>query len=408
MAAKLKDIASRLNLSPATVSMILNNKGVRIPKETEDLVRRTAEELNYHPNRMAVSLVTKRTMNVALIVPDIQKSFFAELAKYVGDYLKTKQYNLILCSTNYDVQDDIRLLRMLRSRMVDGIIGVFTGEDLEYTREIERVLSDKIGIVMMDKVVSGVTTPYVGTDNFLGGRLAMEHLIENGHRRIAVVTGPIDSVSGRQRLAGSRAALADAGLTLDESLVFAGDYQYGSGYRAGIEIAKRQDITAVFVSNDMMAYGVYKAAQEAGRKIGKDFSVVGFDDLRFSSMLEVPLTSIRQPVSEIAARAVDILLHHAPRSGALVESLYQSVHDLLFRIRCADSDTDRAEKGEPANPLGRRPFLYRAAVHAFYRPFPPITTPLSYSWFPFGSYLVSLWLPFRSPQMCAVFCKINL
>ena len=195
MAAKLKDIAARLNLSPATVSMILNNKGVRIPKETEDLVRRTAEELNYHPNRMAVSLVTKRTMNVALIVPDIQNSFFAELAKYVGDYLKTKQYNLILCSTNYDVQDDIRLLRMLRSRMVDGIIGVFTGEDLEYTREIERVLSDKIGIVMMDKVVSGVTTPYVGTDNFLGGRLAMEHLIENGHRRIAVVTGPMDSMT---------------------------------------------------------------------------------------------------------------------------------------------------------------------------------------------------------------------
>ena len=315
MAAKLKDIAEKLNLSAATVSMILNNKGVRIPKETEELVRRTAQELNYHPNRMAVSLVTKRTMNVALIVPDIQNTFFAELAKYVGDYLKTKQYNLILCSTNYDVQDDIRLLRMLRAQMVDGIIGVFTGEDPEYTKEIERTLADKIGIVMMDKVVSGVTTPYVGTDNFYGGRIAMQHLIENGHRRIAVVTGPMGSVSGQQRLAGCRAALTDAGLELDESLVFAGDYQYDSGYEAGKAIAKRKDVTAVFVSNDMMAYGVYKAAQEGGRSIGRDLSVVGFDDLRFSSMLEVPLTTIRQPVSEIAARAVDILLNNLCSGG---------------------------------------------------------------------------------------------
>ena len=309
MAAKLKDIAERLNLSAATVSMILNNKSVRIPKETVELVRRTAEELNYHPNRMAVSLVTKRTMNIALIVPDIQNTFFAELAKHVGDCLKAKQYNLILCSTNYDVQDDIRLLRMLRSRMVDGIIGVFTGEDAEYTREIERVLADKIGIVMMDKVVDGVTTPYVGTDNFYGGRLAMQHLIENGHRRIAVITGPMGSVSGRKRLEGGRAALAEAGIAQEEDLIYFGDYQYDAGYEAGKRIAARPDITAVFACNDMMAYGVYKAAQEAGRRIGKDLSVVGFDDLRFSSMLEVPLTTVRQPVREIAARAVDILLN---------------------------------------------------------------------------------------------------
>ena len=308
MAATLKDIAQRLNLSAATVSMILNNKSVRIPKETEELVRRTARELNYRPNRMAVSLVTKRTMNVALIVPDIQNTFFAELAKYVGDYLKTKQYNLILCSTNYDVQDDIRLLRMLRAQMVDGIIGVFTGEDPEYTREIERVLADKIGIVMMDKVVSGVTTPYVGTDNFYGGRLAGRHLVENGHRRIAVITGPLGSVSGQQRLAGCRAALEEAGVTLDASMIYEGDYQYDTGYEAGKKIAQREDVTAVFACNDMMAYGVYKAAQEAGRPIGKELSLVGFDDLRFSSMLEVPLTSVRQPVREIAARAVDILL----------------------------------------------------------------------------------------------------
>lgn len=309
MAAKLKDIAEKLNLSATTVSMVLNNKGNRIPKETEELIRRTAKELNYRPNRMAVSLVTRRSMNVALLVPDIGNTFFAELAKHVGEYLKTKGYNLLLCNTNNDIEEDIRLLKMLRANTVDGIIGVFTGESEEYSSEIERTLSDDIAIVMMDKLVKGVTTPYVGTDNFYGGKLAMSHLIENGHENIAVVTGPLSTVSGQQRLAGSREALAEAGIEFRRENLFLGDYQYESGYRAGQQIAQNGELTAVFASNDMMAYGVYKAAKEAGRVIGKDLSVVGFDDLLFSSMLDVPLTSIRQPVEEIAVRAVDILLN---------------------------------------------------------------------------------------------------
>lgn len=309
MAAKLKDIAEKLNLSATTVSMVLNNKGNRIPKETEDLIRQTAKELNYRPNRMAVSLVTRRSMNVALLVPDIRNTFFAELAKYVGEYLKTKGYNLLLCNTNNDIEEDIRLLKMLRANTVDGIIGVFTGESEEYSSEIARTLSDDIAIVMMDKLVSGVTTPFVGTDNFYGGKLAMKHLIENGHENIAVVTGPLSTVSGQQRLAGSRAALDEAGMELKNENVYLGDYQYESGYLAGKSIAEKHDVTAVFACNDMMAYGVYKAAKEAGRTVGGDLSVIGFDDLLFSSMLDVPLTSIRQPVEEIAVRAVDILLN---------------------------------------------------------------------------------------------------
>lgn len=310
MAAKLKDIAARVKLSPTTVSMVLNDKDIRVSEETKALIKTIARELDYRPNRMAVSLVTKRSMNIGLIVPDIENAFFAELAKHVGNYLKTKGYNLLLCNTNYDIKDDIRFIKMFRANAVDGVIGVFSDTDkTEYAEEISKLLSGDIAVVMMDKIVSGLKTPCVGTDNFYGGYIAAKYLVDNGHKKIAVVGGPLDSVSGEKRLQGAKKALASAGLELGEDCLYMGDYQYDSGYRAGRDIAAKRHVSAVFACNDMMAYGVYKAAKEAGLTIGKDISVVGFDDLLFSSMLDVPLTSVRQNVKEIAERASDILLN---------------------------------------------------------------------------------------------------
>jgi len=310
MAAKLKDIVERVNLSPTTVSMVLNGKDIRVSEETKKLIKDVAKELDYRPNRMAVSLVTRKSMNIGLIVPDIENSFFAELAKHVGNYLKTKGYNLLLCNTNNNIEDDIRFIKMFRANAVDGVIGVFseTGNE-EYSEELSKMLSGNISVVMMDKIVSGLKTPCVGTDNFYGGYVAMKHLISHGHKKIAIVSGPLDSVSGKKRLEGAKKALEDEGLAFDEKELYVGDYQYDSGYRAGRMIAQKKEISAVFACNDMMAYGVYKAAQEAGLSIGKELSLVGFDDLLFSSMLEVPLTTVRQNVKEIAERASDILLN---------------------------------------------------------------------------------------------------
>lgn len=309
MAAKLKDIAQRVSLSPTTVSLVLNNKDIRVPEETKELIRNIARELDYRPNRMAVSLVTKRSMNIGLIVPDIQNAFFAELAKHVGNYLKTKGYNLLLCNTDNDIKDDIRFIKMFRANAVDGVMGVFSDSDNpEYAEELKKMLAEDIAVVMMDTKVPELKTPCVGTDNFYGGYIAAKHLVERRHTRIAVIGGPLDSVSGTQRLEGAKKALAEAGLTLDEGNIYIGDYQYESGCEAGREIMAKGEATAIFACNDMMAYGVYKAAKEAGLTVGEDISVVGFDDLLFSSLLDVPLTSVRQNVREIAEQASDILL----------------------------------------------------------------------------------------------------
>lgn len=309
MAAKLKDIAARVNLSPTTVSMVLNDKDIRVSEETKKMIKKIARELDYRPNRTAVSLVTRRSMNIGLLVPDIENAFFAELAKHVGNYLKTKGYNLLLCNTNNNVKDDLRFIRMFRQNVVDGVIGVFSDTDEgELSEEISKLITGGISVVMMDKIVSGLKTPCVGTDNFYGGYIAAKYLADRGHKKIAVVGGPLDSVSGIRRLAGAKKALEEAGLCLQDDYLYAGDYQYASGYVAGKDIVKKRLVTAVFACNDMMAYGVYKAVKEAGLTVGKDISVVGFDDLLFSSMLDVPLTSVQQNVKEIAERASDILL----------------------------------------------------------------------------------------------------
>lgn len=307
--ATLRDIAAEVNLSVSTVSLILNNKGKRIHPKTALLVKETAKRLDYHPNAVARSLVQKRSMTVGLIVPDIQNIFFAELAKHISDFFKSKGYTLLLCNTDYDRREDIRQLNTLRANSVAGIIGVLTNsDDVEYMGEIDKMILSGMPFIMLDRAVEGCDAPYIGTDNRYGAYIAIKHLLDNHHRNIAIITGPSDSVSATRRLEGYKEALADAGIPFNENLVFKGDYQSHSGYLAGKEILKDKRITAVFASNDMMAYGVYKAVREANKVVGCDLSVVGFDDLPFSEMLEVPLTSVSQNTSEIAVYAAERLL----------------------------------------------------------------------------------------------------
>lgn len=316
--ATLKDIADAVNLSVATVSLILNDKGKRINPQTIKLVKEMAKKIDYHPNVMAQSLVKRRTRTIGLIVPNIQNIFFAELAKYISDFFKERGYTLLLCNTDYDIKEDIRQLKSLKANLVAGIIGVLTNsEDTNYLAEIDKIYADKIPFVILDRQIKGHNCPYIGTDNLNGASLAVQYLIGNHHKRIALVKGPYDSFSADQRFAGYKKALSEAGIEYDEKIVFPGDYQAESGYRAGKKIVQDSSISAVFVCNDMMAYGVYQAVNENGKRIGKDLSVVGFDDLPFSALLEVPLTSVHQNVKGIADCAAERLM--AQIEGKVVE-----------------------------------------------------------------------------------------
>ena len=308
MRATLKLLAEKTKLSVGAVSLILNNKDIRVSPEKRELVLRLAREYNYRPNSLAKGLVTKRSKTVGLILPDITNYFFAETAKYIEAELSQQGYSVILCNTLDRAEEEQKYIDLLLSRGIDALIICVATESLLDQTFLERLTKLDITCVAIDRWTETMTMPHVAVDNREGAKLAVRHLLDHGHRRIACLTGPLRALSARDRLSGYEEALREAGIAPHPQWVQEGDYQFESGYQQGLKLLQ-EDITAVFVCNDMMAYGIYKAVRESHKKIPDDLSVVGFDDLLFSQTLDVPLTSLKQSTLDIAARACAIVLN---------------------------------------------------------------------------------------------------
>lgn len=306
----LKDIAREAKVSITTASLVLNGKYGRVSQATIDRILEIAKKNNYQPNQIAVGLVTKKTKTIGLIVPDIQNTFFAEAAKHIEDEASKAGYNVILGNTNGKVEEDLKYINLFKRRGVDGLIISFSADSTNKKEQdnLLNVLNNlEIPFMSLDRWIEGLHCPRVSIDHRKGGYLATMYLLNNGHRKIGCITGPMNVYTARRRLKGYQEALEEYGIPFDEKLVFEGNYRFESGYLGGKNLLGK-DMTAVFICNDLMSYGFYQAIREAGMVIPDDISVVGFDDLFFSQMLEVPLTTIRQPVDKIAIESWKLLL----------------------------------------------------------------------------------------------------
>jgi LacI family transcriptional regulator len=174
---------------------------------------------------------------------------------------------------------------------------------------LEKLKKLDIACVAIDRWNEEMPFPHVAIDNFHGAYLATKHLIKNEHVNIACISGPLNVMSSQDRLAGYKKALHDYNINYDVKKVESGLYNFDSGYEAGLKLLDNPSITAVFVCNDMMAYGFYKACRERNKKIPDDISIVGFDDLLFSSTLDVPLTSLKQSTEMLAAKSCEIIIN---------------------------------------------------------------------------------------------------
>ncbi|MGI6734606.1 MAG: LacI family DNA-binding transcriptional regulator [Bacilli bacterium] len=308
MRVNLKYIAEKANLSPTTVSLILNGKNVRVSQEKRELVLKIAEKYNYKPSSLARALATKKTNIIGLVIPDITNYFFAETALIIETTLRKYGYSLILCNTADQGNDEHKYIDLLLSYGVDGLIICISHDSLFNNDLLHKLNQLEIACVAFDRFIPDLPFPYVSIDNEYGARIATDYLISNGHRKIGFIGGATNVLSARQRFDGYKKSLEKAGITFNQSYVKHGNYQFESGYVAGKELLETNDVSAVFVANDMMAYGFYKAARELGKKIPDDISVVGFDDLLFSEALDVPLTTIKQSTKELAKYVCDILL----------------------------------------------------------------------------------------------------
>ena len=310
MGVTIKDIAKKCGISITTVSLVLNHKGEHISKETKNKIYKAVEELNYQPNQVAVSMVTKRTNTIGLILPDISDLFYSSFAKEIERKFSEKNYNVIYGNTLSCFDTCMEYLHIFQKRNVDTIVIVYP--DYAMTEAQKKRLNSffdfsNTPVLWIDHGLLRKEESVVSVNQKMGGCLAVKHLIELGHTRIGCICGPHDSKISQERLKGYKETLNNAGISYDSQLVYHGEFDIESGSR-GIEELLKYGITAVFACNDMMALGVYVQSRKMNFQIPEQLSVVGFDNVYLTGALEPPLTTIVQPIDELSEKIVSCAL----------------------------------------------------------------------------------------------------
>ena len=301
--ATLKDVAAAAGVSVTTVSLVLNDRPARVSTEKREAIAQAVKQLNYVPNQNARSLVTKQSKLVALIVPDIENLFFAALAKCVEDECAAQGYSLIVANSDDSRESEQALLRRLTSRGVDGVLLIparescAAGAGAALREDVERVTCP---VVLIDRLTQCGWCDAVGFDNYLGGRLAAQYLLEGGHKRIGIVTGDVAESSAADRRRGFVDAIEQAEERFDSALCVSGDYRFDGGYHAADRIIDG-GATAVFCCHDVMALGFRQRMAERGLHVTEDMQVIGYDNILRRFGLGLRMTTVEQSVVDLAA-----------------------------------------------------------------------------------------------------------
>jgi LacI family transcriptional regulator len=306
MTITLSDIAKDLNISAVTVSQALRNQG-RISAHTRNRVLKRAQELDYRPNWVARSLVTRRTYTIGLLLPDFTHPFFADIAKTIAETVRPRGYHVIISYFEEDPVLERVEADSLLARRVDGLI-LASSQTPDRLELFEQLRARKVPLVLIDRPIEGVRASFVGVDNEAVGRLATTHLIERGCRKIAHLRGPKIGLA-EKRLKGYLASLKRNKLTARPDYIVDAGFQDFTGYLAMKQLLTVSTMPdAVFCYNDPVAIGAMKALREADLKVPEDVAVVGAGNVHYSDALAVPLTTIDQKTREIGARAAELLL----------------------------------------------------------------------------------------------------
>lgn len=306
----IKDVAEHANVSITTVSLVLNDKVDSISQETIDAVKRACDELHYQKNLFASSLKSKVTKTIGLILPEIDSAYYSRVASCVDKILEEKNYVLLTASSENSFDRELRLFKQMEARQVDYLIILPSSASLrkENYEVLEAALKDlSLKYAILDRRTKFNNHIEIVNDDTYGASLAVDYLIKHGHKRIACITGPENVSSSDDRLKGYIDTLKKNNIPVDESLIYVGDYSFNTARELASQIIKRKDIDAIFAFNDVSAYAVYDVYAEKDLRIGRDISVVGFDDNPFSSLISPSLTTIRQDVKKICETAVEEL-----------------------------------------------------------------------------------------------------
>jgi LacI family transcriptional regulator len=291
----------------ATVSRVINDSGY-VRTELEERVLKAMKDLNYRPSALARSLRVQKTQTVGLLLPQLDQPFFSRLAYRVVQALFARNYQTLVCSSEEDAQHESVAVDMLIRQRVDGVIATPIGS---HGQVLSQLAEQNVPVVLLDRDVPSASVNKVFSDHRQGGRLAAQHLIELGHRDIAILSPPDDAASVKARMEGAlEVFVAHGARTLAMTLR---QDERGNYYERGYELAKQVMVskkrpTAIFALMDVMAVGAVRAAVEANLRVPDDLSVMGFDDIPLAQQSVPSLTTIRQPTDAMAQAAVEVLM----------------------------------------------------------------------------------------------------
>jgi len=304
----LEEIAKLSGVSRSTVSRVVNGHP-SVRAQVRERVWAVIHETGYQPHAAARSLVTHRTGILGVIIPEAVTTlftdpFFPHLLCGITKTCNSHQYHLLLSLFNDPAGQEEMYRRVVHSGHLDGVLVASTRVDDPL---IGRLLEDHVPFVMVGRHPDNRVC-YVDVDNAAAARMAVEHLIRLGHRRLGIITGPRSMTHVQDRLQGYRQALEAHRLPVDEALIGEGDYSEMSG-TVGARQLLSHSATAIFSTSAMVAVGVLKAVREAGLRVPQDVAVVGFDDVPITSAVEPALTTVRQPIEDMGSMAAELLLN---------------------------------------------------------------------------------------------------
>ncbi|WP_326690207.1 MULTISPECIES: LacI family DNA-binding transcriptional regulator [unclassified Streptomyces] len=342
--AGIKDVAVHAGVSVATVSRVLNgHSGVR--DETRSRVLDAVAELRYRPNTLARSLRTDQTRTLGLVISDVLNPFFTELARAVEDAARSRGYSVIIGNADEQLTLQDHHVRTLLDRRIDGLLVSPADGDSLALRE---AAVSGIPMVFVDRWIEGLEVPLVRADGRSAVRSLVAHLYALGHRRLAIITGPVASTTSNERVRAFRSALREYGLPLPAAYIGQGDFQTESGRRVTNDFfALPEPPDAVFATDNLMALGVMEQLRRLGLRVPDDVSLAAFDDIPWFLHTDPPITAIAQPTQELGHRAVaaltDLVEGGSPRTesgGGSAGSVTLSAH-LIARRSCGEDERTR-------------------------------------------------------------------
>lgn len=331
MPTTLADIARALGVSKMTVSRAINNHP-EISPETRARILDAAQRMNYRPNQFARALTTNRSYLLAVVVPDLMHSYFAEICRGVETVAKPLGYQNLICSTDENATNEESEIEALLPR-TDGLILASSASPTE-TKFYRRIIRERAKIVLIDRQLEGIKCPAVTTDDVKVGELATEHLLNLGHRRVGHLKGTVASTAAL-RFEGYKKALTKQHISFDSDLVRECGFTERDGYDATREWLRQGELpSAIFAANDPAAIGAMSAITEAGLRIPDDVAMVGGGNIHYGDMLRVPLTTVAWSTAEMGQAAARLLIDLVEGKRGTREQHVIVEPELVVRASC--------------------------------------------------------------------------